>query len=163
MVLKKENCGIIFQDFALIENLTIYDNLKIAYDISNKYLSIEQALLNVNLNIDTKKKINELSGGEKQRVAIARTLLLNCKVILADEATGNLDLDNSNIIVNVLKNISKDKLVIVVTHNTLFDNYADRVITLDEGKIIKDTIINENQYDLDGSFKEETKKKKLRF
>lgn len=145
---KKEDVGFIFQDYALIDNMSIYDNLKIAYDISNKELSIEQALTNVNIDVPLDKKVNELSGGQKQRVAIARALIISSKIIIADEPTGNLDNDNSITIAKLLKDISKNKLVIVVTHDkTLFEDYADRIIVIDDGQVVSDSTIMEIQED----------------
>ena len=143
---EKEDIGFIFQDFALIDNLSIYDNLKIAYDISNKTLSIEDAVHKVNMFESLDKKINELSGGQKQRVAIARALLVSSKIIIADEPTGNLDKENSIIIAKLLKDISKEKLVIVVTHdNSLFEPFADRIVMIDDGQIVSDNIQNKQE------------------
>ena len=139
----KTDVAYIFQDYALLENVSIRGNLNIAYDISDKSLAIEDALKMVNIKENIEKKVNQLSGGQKQRIAIARALVLNRKIIVADEPTGNLDSKNSNEIAKLLSDLSKNKLVIVVTHNkALFESYADRMIELIDGKIVSDTIIN---------------------
>ena len=143
--IKKGDVSFIFQDFQLIDNLTIKENLLIVTD--NKSNEIEEALEKVDIRFPD-KKINQLSGGQKQRVAIARALLLNTKYIFADEPTGNLDSNTAENIVKLLKEISKEHLVFVVTHNVeLFSKYCDRLITLKDGKIIDD--IKNNDLEID--------------
>ncbi len=138
----KNDVSFIFQDYALIDELSIKDNLQIAYDISDKSLSIDEILKIVNLEENIDKKINELSGGQKQRVAIARSLITNRSIIIADEPTGNLDKNNAHIIAELLKRISINHLVIIVTHNLpLFKKYADRIIMLEDGEVIKDETV----------------------
>ena len=84
-----------------------------------------------------KRRINELSGGERQRVAIARALIKDPKVIIADEPTGNLDSKNRDIVMNILKDLSKEKLVLIVTHdNNLSKLYGDRLIKIKDGEIM---------------------------
>lgn len=96
-----------------------------------------------------KRPCNMLSGGERQRVGIARAIVKNPNIIIADEPTGNLDSKNSVEIMNIIKAISKDKLVILVTHErNLAKFYASRIIELEDGKIVKD-YINTNEDDLD--------------
>ena len=94
------------------------------------------------------KKVVSLSGGEKQRVAIARCIVQNTRVILADEPTGALDSENAYSVMRILKNLSKQKLVIVVTHNTELANaFADSIIKIADGKICnKLNVINKNKY-----------------
>ncbi len=82
------------------------------------------------------KLVTEISGGESQRVAIARALVNNPKIILADEPTGNLDSVNGELVMNILKEISKEKMVIMVTHNNEYTKYSDGVITISDGKVI---------------------------
>ena len=98
----KTDVAYIFQDYALLENVSIRGNLNIAYDISDKSLAIEDALKMVNIKENIEKKVNQLSGGQKQRIAIARALVLNRKIIVADEPTGNLDSKNSYQIAKLL-------------------------------------------------------------
>lgn len=136
--------GIVFQEFNLIDKLTVYDNVKLALNIQ-KYGKNDANKLTLKLLeqvelLDKKDNLtSELSGGQKQRVATARALIKNPGIILADEPTGNLDSETSFIILNMLKEMSKDRLVIMVTHDTDFSNmYADRIIELKDGRIIND-------------------------
>lgn len=135
-IYRKNVVGFIFQDYNLIDNLTIYENLKIVLtnenlDSESIRIKIDEVLNRVNLN-DLKSRFpNQLSGGEAQRVAIARALLRNVNVILADEPTGNLDNDNAREVLDMLKEISKDHLVIMVSHNIEFANeYSDKIIEI---------------------------------
>ena len=96
-----------------------------------------QTIQSVGLEGKEKRKMNQLSGGERQRVAIARAIVKNPHVIIGDEPTGNLDQKNRDIVMDILKETSKQKLVIVVTHDkTLADKYGDYEVTLKDGKII---------------------------
>lgn len=141
---RKNNIGFIFQNFNLINNLSIIDNIilpiekdKISYQKKRKKAIILLRKLNI-YNIKN-KKINELSGGQKQRVAIARGLINNPQIILADEPTGALDEENSKNILEILKEINKEgKLVIVVTHSKKVIDYSTRVIEIKDGKIYSD-------------------------
>ena len=139
--------GYIFQDFHLIDELTIFENIKISLDLqNNKDVSLISEMLNkVGLKGYENRYPNELSGGEKQRIAIARALIKNPRIILADEPTGNLDTKTTSQVLSLLKELSKERLVIIVSHN-LSDarEYADRIIELSNGKIINDLIRNEN-------------------
>lgn len=132
----------IFQDYNLIKNLSLKDNIELPLKLTNKKIySKRLTKLITKLNIDKiiTKKVKYLSGGEKQRVAIARTILTNTKIILADEPTGALDTFNSEKIMQILKDLSKHKLVIVVTHNQeLAKKYATRIIEIKDGKIKSD-------------------------
>ena len=155
----KTDIGFVFQDYALIDNLSIYDNLRIINDCDEKN---EEVLSIVKIDEPINKKINQLSGGQKQIIAIARALLANRKVIIADEPTGNLDFDNSRNIAQLLKELAKDKLIIVVTHDyDLFKDYADRLIKLVDGEINQDIVVNEGKK-LTESFKDD-KSLKLSF
>lgn len=117
--------GFIFQDFNLLENYTVKDNIKLSLDIQNKKVTdamIADALKQVELSGYEKRYPNELSGGEKERIAIARAIIKKPKIILADEPTGNLDSKTSLTIFEILKRLSRDCLVIVVTHDEAFAN-----------------------------------------
>ena len=126
------------QNYNLIDNYSTLDNALLPIDIRrNRSSSFDDKIFKM-LGISSLKnsKVSSLSGGEKQRVAIARCIMQNTKIILADEPTGALDLDNSYKIMEILKNLSKKKLVIVVTHNMeLANKFADEVIKLVDGKI----------------------------
>ncbi|MBQ9714808.1 MAG: ATP-binding cassette domain-containing protein [Clostridia bacterium] len=134
--------GFVFQDFHLIDSLTIRRNVELSLDLQNKNDcgQVDEALKKVGLDGLCDRYPRELSGGQKQRVAIARALVKNPKVILADEPTGNLDSKTSKQIISLLKELSKEILIVVVSHN-LADafNHADRIIELADGKIYKDT------------------------
>ena len=138
--------GFIFQDFHLLEDLTIEENIALSLKLNNQYekSKIEKALKQVDLEGFNSRYPTELSGGQKQRVAIARALIKNPDIILADEPTGNLDSKTTKQIIELIKKISKDKLVVVVSHN-LYDayDYGDRIIELSDGVIINDLIIND--------------------
>lgn len=154
----------IFQDFQLISDMSVYDNLKLVCDINDlEYTKIDEALEMLNIIKYKKHFPNQLSGGQKQRVAIARALLTNNPIILADEPTGSLDKKNSLEIAKVLFELSKERLIIVASHDVdLFSQYADRIIRLEDGKIVenhernKDLIISSNQT-LNGELKKEPK------
>ena len=121
--------------------LTVLDNVtmpSIIAGVAKKEREEKAKLILEKLNIDKymNKKSSDLSGGEKQRVAIARALINDPKIIIADEPTGNLDSKNSENVMEILKEISKEKTVIVVTHNKDYaKNYADSIIELVDGKI----------------------------
>ncbi len=144
---RKEKIGYIFQNYLLIENLSVMDNLRIALDIigikntEEQDKRIEYALKMVGLYKHRKKLAGRLSGGEMQRVSIARSLIKNCEVIIADEPTGNLDSENTLEIMNILKQISKNTLVLLVTHNEeIASAFADRLIRIKDGTIVEDKI-----------------------
>ena len=139
--------GFIFQEHNLIEKFSVYDNLKLPCALKKlKYKKddYDKILNSVSLDNLGYRRVNELSGGQKTRVSIARALIKNPNVILADEPTGNLDSTNSTQIFEILKNISEDRLVIVVTHDTEYAyKYGDRVIEIEDGNITKDNIVNQ--------------------
>ncbi|MCF0116723.1 MAG: ABC transporter ATP-binding protein [Bacilli bacterium] len=140
--------GFIFQDYCLLENLTVKENIELSLDLLNEHNDdkVNNIINLVKLNEHIDKYPSELSGGEQQRVAIARTLVKNPSVILADEPTGNLDTKTSKIILDSLKELSKEKLVIIISHDmdetTL---YADRIIELSDGHVVNDLSRNKNQ------------------
>lgn len=138
--------GFIFQEFNLFDELNVYDNIELCINAKNVLDikgKVDNLLNDLGLSGYGKRKINELSGGEKGRVAIARAIIKNPSVILADEPTGNLDSENSRIIFDILKKISKNHLVIVVSHEeALAQIYADAIVRLEDGKIIQNNIGN---------------------
>lgn len=138
--------GFVFQDFHLLDDLTVADNVRLSLKLmaEDDDERVEKALESVGLFEYKDRYPRELSGGQQQRVAIARALVKNPDVIFADEPTGNLDSNTTEQIIKLIKEISKEKLVVVVSHN-LFDayEYADRIIELSEGRIINDLVINE--------------------
>ena len=137
--------GFVFQSYNLIGHLSIIENVKLALSISGESnkendIKAKRVLEDVGLGDHLYKKPNQLSGGQMQRVAIARALVTNPKVILADEPTGALDSKTSVQIMELIKEISKEKLVIMVTHNPeLARKYSDRIVSVKDGEIIEDT------------------------
>ena len=153
--------GFVFQNYNLIPHQTVLSNVELALTLSG--VSKEErrkraikALEDVGLKEQIHKKPNQMSGGQMQRVAIARALVNDPDIILADEPTGALDTKTSVQIMEILKNISKDKLIIMVTHNPeLAEKYSSRVIKVLDGKVISDS----NPYKED---EEKTEKKKAK-
>jgi ABC-type lipoprotein export system ATPase subunit len=135
--------GFVFQEFHLLDTLTVYENIALALEMKGETASktdVEKALERVDLGGLTNRYPEELSGGQKQRVAIARALIKNPHIILADEPTGNLDSATSKDIVALLSELSKERLVVVVTHDKdAAKEYGDRVIELKDGKVVEDT------------------------
>ena len=136
----------VFQDFNIIENLTVLENVELAllrYDDKKTRIEKARALIEkVGLLGQINQRGSKLSGGEKQRTVIARALAKDSPIILADEPTGNLDVKSSREIAKLLKDVSKDKLVIVVTHNPeFFVEYATRRITIFDGSVKEDKVI----------------------
>ena len=137
--------GFIFQSYNLITHISVLANVEMSLKLSNVSKKIRRekalkALEEVGLKDHAHKKPNELSGGQMQRVAIARSLVNNPDIILADEPTGALDSKTSKEIMKLIKKVSKGKLVIMVTHNEeLASTYSNRIINLKDGKIISDT------------------------
>ena len=133
--------GFVFQDFCLIEGFTVRENILISLDIQGKNYdtNLENIATKLELNDLLDRYPKEISGGQKQRVAIARALIKNPELILADEPTGNLDSLSAKQVLETLAKISKEKLVLVVSHNPDdAENYADRIIEIADGKIISD-------------------------
>ena len=142
----RNNCvGFIFQSYNLIGHISILDNVEMSLTLSGvgakeKKERALEALDRVGLKEHAHKKPNQLSGGQMQRVAIARSLVNNPDIILADEPTGALDSKTSKQIMNLIKEIAKDKLVIMVTHNAeLAHEYSTRIIEFKDGKLISDS------------------------
>ena len=149
---RAENVGFIFQFYNILPSLTVKENVDIVRDIVKNPISTEEALKGVGLEEHSKKFPNQLSGGEQQRVSIARAIAKNPKLLLCDEPTGALD---SNTGVEVLKLLRKQcegnngsNTVIIVTHNSLIANIADTVVRVKNGKI-ENVTQNENPKNID--------------
>ena len=142
---RNHRVGFVFQSYNLIGHQTILSNVELALTLSGvnkeeRMRKAKQALKKVGLIDHINKKPNQLSGGQMQRVAIARALVNDPEILLADEPTGALDTDTSEDIMNLLKEIAKNKLVIMVTHNQeLAEKYSTRIISIKDGKITNDT------------------------
>ena len=138
---RNDHVGFIFQDYCLLEGLTVEENVALALELKGEgnAEAVKEALGKVELKEYAARLPSELSGGQKQRVAIARTLVKKPKLVLADEPTGNLDEKSSRIVLGLLQEISKEALVVIVSHNRLdAEEYADRIIELSEGKVVGD-------------------------
>ena len=135
--------GFIFQEFNILEDYDVYENIILALQLQQKEINkseIDELLDRLELTDLKKRKVNELSGGQKQRVAIARALIKNPKIILADEPTGNLDSKTGSQVMELLKEIAKEKLVVVVSHDEEYaEKYGDRIIEIKDGKIVNDS------------------------
>ena len=152
---RNHTIGFVFQSYNLIPHQTILANVELALTISGVSKSKRrkkaiQALEQVGLASQIHKKPNQLSGGQMQRVAIARALVNNPDIVLADEPTGALDSDTSVQVMELLKEVAKDRLVVMVTHNPeLAKSYATRIVNIKDGRILSDTnsymIENENK------------------
>jgi ABC-type lipoprotein export system ATPase subunit/ABC-type antimicrobial peptide transport system permease subunit len=138
--------GFIFQEHNLIPSLNVFENVALALDLQNnkKYELVTETLNKVGIGGLAERGIYEISGGQRQRVAIARAIVKDPKIILADEPTGSLDSSSSNDVMRILKDFSKDRLVIVVTHDREFaTTYADRLIELKDGVVLRDLVLND--------------------
>lgn len=142
---RNHTIGFVFQSYNLIPHQTILSNVELALTISGITKSERReksirALEKVGLIDHIHKKPNQLSGGQMQRVAIARALVNDPDILLADEPTGALDSDTSVQVMDLLKEVAKDRLVVMVTHNPeLAYEYSTRIVTLKDGKICGDT------------------------
>lgn len=142
---RNHSVGFVFQSYNLIPHQTVLSNVELALTLSGVKKSerrkrAKEALKKVGLGDQLKKKPNQMSGGQMQRVAIARSLVNNPDILLADEPTGALDTDTSIQIMEILKEVAKDRLVIMVTHNPeLAEEYATRIVNLKDGLVVGDT------------------------
>lgn len=143
----RRHIGVVFQDFKLLDKKTVFENVAFAMEVSGKSdreigEDVSQVLEIVGLAKKTGSYVNELSGGEKQRTAIARALVHRPDIIIADEPTGNLDLVNTWDVVQLLMKINQfGTTIVLATHNREIVNLVNkRVITVDKGRIIKDQL-----------------------
>lgn len=127
----RNTVGFLFQNFVLLEDKTVYQNLNIIRKNNRSGLSIEEALKKVGLEDCINSKVYTLSGGEQQRVALARLMIKKCTLILADEPTGSLDRRNAERVLSILKQLNKEGVtIILVTHNDELKEKGDRIIEL---------------------------------
>lgn len=140
---RNKNIGIVFQEYNLFEFLNAYENIVMPFIINGTYSFNDKELNSkaiellrfVELEDRQNHYPSELSGGEQQRIAIARALVTNPGILLCDEPTGSIDNENSKRILELLKKISKEKCVIIVTHDNEVLKYADKIYKLEEGKL----------------------------
>lgn len=142
---RNHTIGFVFQSYNLIPHQTVLSNVELALTISGigkaeRTRRAREALEKVGLGEQLHKKPNQMSGGQMQRVAIARALVNNPDILLADEPTGALDSDTSVQVMDLLREVAKDRLVVMVTHNPeLAQQYATRIVNLRDGKIRSDS------------------------
>lgn len=140
--------GFVFQDYHLIEELTVLENITLFSSHETELTALNDILHTVDILELKNRYPRELSGGQKQRVAIARGIVKMPKLLLCDEPTGNLDRKTSTQIMELLKTISKEKLVVIVSHNlSEAEHYADRIVELADGKIVSDISKQEDYTD----------------
>ena len=163
---RNHRIGFVFQSYNLIGHQTILKNVELALTLSgvSKKERLKRAkniLTSVGLSDHMKKRPNQLSGGQMQRVAIARALVNNPDILLADEPTGALDSETSKQIMELLRDVAKDRLVIMVTHNPeIAQEYSNRIIKLKDGKIIDDSNPYNGEIDTKNDLEIEKKKTK---
>ncbi|TCI57291.1 ABC transporter ATP-binding protein [Exiguobacterium sp. SH1S21] len=136
---RRDHLGFIFQQYNLLQNLTVFENIQIGADLSTQPLGIDELLEQVGLSPSRDKYPYQLSGGEQQRVSVARSLAKNPSIIFCDEPTGSLDEDNSKRVLELLErlNTTYGKTVVVITHNTGISAMADDVIKMNSGRIVE--------------------------
>lgn len=141
--------GFVFQDFNIIEHYSVRENIGIAMELQGKAIdpdTLRKTLETVGLTGLESRKGNEVSGGQKQRIAIARALIKQPRMILADEPTGNLDSETSHQIMVLLKDVSKNTLVLVVSHDPEeAKRFGDRILFIKDGRIVQDECIQETE------------------
>lgn len=126
-----------FQNFALVEQKTVRENLELVKEKFRSDKTPEQALSEVGLSDKFDSKVFTLSGGEQQRVALARLMVKKCDIILADEPTGSLDRDNAQKVIELLRKLNaQGKTVVIVTHDPKVAGQCDRIIKIDGGEIV---------------------------
>lgn len=148
---RRTNIGFVFQFYNLIQNLTALENVELATEICKNSLSPKETLINVGLKDRLNNFPAQLSGGEQQRVSIARALAKNPNVLLCDEPTGALDYVTGKQILKLLQDTCKKRkmTVIIITHNTAIAPMADKVIKFKSGKV-EDVVINKKPVDIEG-------------
>lgn len=145
---RNKKVGFVFQSYYLEPSFSVLKNVALPLIIDGvksdeRERRARDVLAQLDLSVQADKKINELSGGEMQRVAIARALVGNPSIILADEPTGNLDTENGEIVIELLRQcVNNNRIVILVTHNELEASHCDRVIRLKDGKVVENSILH---------------------
>lgn len=139
---RRDFVGFVFQFYNLIPNLTVYENIEVAQDISKNSIDIERVLKAVDLGDKVNSFPSQLSGGEQQRVSIARAIVKNPQLLLCDEPTGALDFATSKEILKLIQDINKEfnTTVLIITHNSALAQMANRVMKIRSGEIIENQI-----------------------
>ncbi|MGS0763775.1 ABC transporter ATP-binding protein [Syntrophomonas curvata] len=139
---RREKVGFVFQFYNLVPNLTVGENIEVVASISKSPLNIDEVLAAVGVQDKKHSFPRELSGGEQQRVSIARAIVKNPKLLLCDEPTGALDYQTSRSILNLLQQVNEEygTTILMITHNTAIASMANRVFKLRNGEIVEDII-----------------------
>ena len=147
---RRNDVGFVFQFYNLIPNLTAYENIEMASQLVKEPMDCEKLLKDVGLTERKNNFPSQLSGGEQQRIAIARAIAKNPKLLLCDEPTGALDYQTGKAILKLLQSLSTEKgmTVVIITHNSALTAMADRVIRVKNGRITSN-IVNENPVNVD--------------
>ncbi|CAM3105462.1 ABC transporter ATP-binding protein [Streptobacillus ratti] len=146
---RRNDVGFVFQFYNLLPNLTAKENVELASELVKENIDVTEVLKDVGLENRMNNFPSQLSGGEQQRVSIARAIAKKPKILLCDEPTGALDFNTGKQVLNILSNLSlkKNVTVIVVTHNSEIAKIADKVIHMQDAKV-KEILINENKIDV---------------
>lgn len=138
---RKDNLGFIFQTYNLLDHLNVYENVKVGSVLSKNKININEILITVGLEKHKYKEIYQLSGGEQQRVSIARAIAKNPKIMFCDEPTGALDEKTGKVVLESLVNINErfKTTTIIITHNPGIALIGDRIVRMNSGKIVKIT------------------------
>ncbi len=158
--LRNEQVGFIFQSFNLLPRATVFENVRLPLLYSkipekDWEVLVRQAVESVGLSHRIDYLSSKLSGGEKQRAAIARSLVCDPQIIFADEPTGNLDSKSGQVVMDIIQKLSteQNRTIILVTHETYTSQYAERIITLKDGKLESDRKVANRHIAKDGFFK----------
>lgn len=145
---RRDNLGFIFQQYNLLQTLSVKENVEVGREVSKDPFTIDEVLLQVGLMSQTSKYPYQLSGGEQQRVSIARAVVKNPKIMFCDEPTGALDEETAKEVLAVLQKLNQTykTTVVLITHNPSIGAMADRIIKLNSGEVVED-IMNQNKVD----------------
>ena len=144
--LRKRTVGFVFQKYNLLPTLSVADNIEIARDIAGNTgapdQKFQEALRLLGIDHRMKHKPSALSGGEQQRVAIARSIVNSPAILLADEPTGNLDTENSNIVLGLLRDLNRrtGQTILMITHNPEAASYGNSIVHMRDGRIVENEI-----------------------
>lgn len=143
---RRDNLGFIFQQYNLLESLTVRENVAVGSEVSKDPFLVEDIIEEVGLTPNITKYPYQLSGGEQQRVSIARAVVKKPKIMFCDEPTGALDEENAKEILSVLQELNKtfNTTVVLITHNPSISEIADRIVKLNSGEIVEN-ILNKNK------------------
>ncbi|MDF2713489.1 MAG: transporter ATP-binding protein [Paenibacillus sp.] len=139
---RREHIGFVFQFYNLVPNLTVAENIEVVSNISRSSLNMDEVLAAVGLRDKIRRFPRELSGGEQQRVSIARAIVKNPKLLLCDEPTGALDFDSSRSILQLLQKVNTQygTTILMITHNTAIAEMANKVFKMRNGEIVEESV-----------------------